>query len=123
MRKPPIPARIGVATAAVLGPELGELVYVILEGSKRGTVQTQPGRLLLQRLLPDSRPVQLDLPRIHASEDLQEWQDKVVDAMNAGRISPSEARTLQELGSRAMELRVEVERLQMHAADRHRWRW
>jgi hypothetical protein len=95
-RSPPIPARIGAATAAVLGPELGELVYAVMEAIKRGSVQSQPGRLLLERMLPSSRPVQLDLPRIHSPADLIEAEDRIMDALNAGRISPTEMRTLQD---------------------------
>ena len=96
-RRPPIPARLGIATAAILGPELGELVYAVMEGIRRGTIQAQPGRLLLERLLPESRPVRLDLPQIRSSHDRAVAEGKIMAALNAGQINPTEAHALQRV--------------------------
>jgi hypothetical protein len=53
-------------------------------------------KLILARVLPSSRPVQIDLPRIVTGAQLIEAEDKITQALNEGRISPQEARTLQD---------------------------
>jgi hypothetical protein len=47
-------------------------------------------------VLPNSRPVQIDLPHIATGADLIEAENKIAEALNDGRISPQEARTLQD---------------------------
>jgi hypothetical protein len=95
-RTPPIPERIGAAMSAVFGAEIGELVYTIIEGMKRGSVQSQPGRLILERVLPTGRPVLLNLPQIENGADLARAKGMLIDALNEGRITPDEMRTLQD---------------------------
>ena len=69
----------------------------VFEGIRRGTIQAQPGRLLLERLLPESRPVRLDLPRIRSSHDRAIAEGKIMAALNAGQINPTEAHALQRV--------------------------
>jgi hypothetical protein len=95
-RRPPLPQRVGAGAAAVLGPEVGELVRDVLEGIKRGALPAQAGRLVLERVLPPGRPVRLGLPRIHGPEDLMLAEDLIGDALDAGEITVEEARGLQD---------------------------
>ena len=50
------------------------------------------GKLILERVLPSSRPVRLDLPEILGPAELLDAEQKIARAMNEGRISPAEAR-------------------------------
>ena len=95
IRRPPLPERIGTLATAVLGEERGKLVYAIIAGIKRKSIPASTGKLVLERVLPSSQPVQLDLPQIDSGAALIEAEAKITTAMNAGAISPAEARTLQ----------------------------
>ena len=41
-----------------------ELTYCLAEGVKRGTIDGGVAKVILARVLPSSRPVQIHLPRI-----------------------------------------------------------
>ena len=80
----------------MFGPGVREIAYSLVEGVKRGTIDASVAKLILGRVLPASRPVQLDLPQITGGAALIEAEDKIVHALNEGRISPQEARALQD---------------------------
>ena len=84
-----------MALGGMFAIEVREIAYCVAEGIKRGTMNASVGKLVLERVLPSSRPVQLDLPQIDSGEALIEAEAKITTAMNAGMISPAEARTLQ----------------------------
>jgi hypothetical protein len=109
VRRPPLHERIGNSASGVLGEELGTLVYSVLEGIKRRTIPATAGRLVLERLLPPDRPIRLDLPLIHSVGDLRDAQDRIITALNDGRITPSEASRLQEVAIRALRSCREAE--------------
>ena len=48
-------------------------------------------------MLPASRPIQLDLPKITGPADLMEAEEKILAALNAAKISSAEARTMQAI--------------------------
>ena len=48
----------------MFGPEVRELTYCVAEGVKRGTIDGGMAKLILARVLPSSRPVQIDLPEM-----------------------------------------------------------
>ena len=108
-RRPPLQERIGITASVVLGEDLGALVYNVLEGIKRKSIPAAAGRLVLERLLPPGRPIQLGLPSIHTVADLRHAQDLIVAALNDGRITPGEARELQEVAVQALRSRRETE--------------
>ena len=79
----------------MFGPEVREVAYCVAEGTKRGTISASVGKLILERVLPSSRPVRLDLPEILGPAELLDAEQKIARAMNEGRISPAEALQLQ----------------------------
>ena len=92
---PPLQRRVGTATAGVLGAELGELVYAVLEGMKRGVVPAQAGRLLLERVLPTSRPLPVELPVVEDAVSMREAVRIAARAWSSGQITTSEMREIQ----------------------------
>ena len=52
--------------------------------------------MILSRILPQTRPIKLDLPQVDSGAALIVAEAKITDALNAGSISPQEARTLQD---------------------------
>jgi hypothetical protein len=92
---PPLQRRVGTATAAVLGAELGELVYAVLEGMKRGVVPAQAGRLLLERVLPASRPLPFELPVVEDGPTMRDAVRIAARAWSSGQITTSEMREIQ----------------------------
>ena len=64
IRKAPLHERASVALGGMFGPEVREVTYCLAEGVKRGTIDGSVAKLILARVLPSSRPVQIDLPRI-----------------------------------------------------------
>jgi hypothetical protein len=108
-RYPPLPARSGAAASLVLGEELGALVYHVLEGIKRETILASAGRLMLERLLPSGRPIRLDLPAVRSVDDLNHAQGLILSALNDGRVTPREARELQEVVLQVLRAAHEAE--------------
>ena len=95
IRKAPLHERASVALGAMFGPEVREIFYCLAEGVKRGTIDAGVAKLILARVLPSSRPVQLDLPVIRTALDLIEAEEKIAAGINDGKISPAEALQLQ----------------------------
>jgi hypothetical protein len=100
IRKAPLHERASVALGGMFGPAVRELTYCLAEGVKRGTIDGGVAKLILARVLPSSRPVQIDLPHIATGADLIEAENKIAEALNDGRISPQEARTRSRIGPR-----------------------
>lgn len=94
-RRPPLHERMSIALGGMFGPEVREVAYCVGEGVRRRTMSPTIGKMILERVLPAARPVQLDLPRVTSGADLIEAEDRITQALNAGLISPQEARTLQ----------------------------
>ena len=97
IRKAPLLERASIALGGIFGTEVREAAYCVVEGIKRGTMSASIGKLILERVLPASRPVQLDLPEMTGPTALIEADGKILAAVNAGKISPQEARTLQAM--------------------------
>ena len=95
IRKSPLQDRASIALGGMFGPDVREVAYCLLEGTKRGTINASMGKLVLERVLPSSRPIQLNLPQIDSGAALIEAEAKITAALNAGTICPGEARTLQ----------------------------
>ena len=64
---------------------------------------------MLERVLPPGRPVRLGLPRVRTAADLHLAEDLIADAVDAGAISPGEARELQGVASHSWRARREAE--------------
>ena len=71
------------------------LPQLAAEDVKRGTINGGVAKLILARVLPSSRPVQIDLPQMRTPADLIEAEERITQALNQGLISPSEALQLQ----------------------------
>ena len=95
IRKAPVLERASVALGGIFGPEIREVAYCVSVGVQRGTITPTIGKLILERVLPSSRPVPLDLPEILGPAELLDAEQKIARAMNEGRISPAEALQLQ----------------------------
>ena len=96
VRKAPVHERASIALGDMFGPEVREITYCLAEGVKRGTIDGGVAKLILARVLPSSRPVQLDFPQLRTPADLIEAEERVTDALNKGLISPDEALKLQK---------------------------
>lgn len=94
-RRVPLNVRVASHAASTVGEDLGKLTLDILEGMRRKQIPVAIGKIVLERLLPSGRPVQLDLPQIDSGPALARAEARITDALNAGAISPGEARTLQ----------------------------
>jgi hypothetical protein len=88
-RRPGSRNRTTVVAQALLTGEEGNLVRKGLELAKAG--DTQMLRFLLGRLLPKERLVHVELPELDRSSDAVDSLARVIDAVAAGQISPSEA--------------------------------
>ena len=86
-----------MALGGIFGSEIREVAYCVAEGVRRGSMSPTIGKLILERVLPASRPVMLDLPRLVDANALIEADDKILAAINEGKISPGEARQLQAI--------------------------
>ena len=80
----------------MFGPTVREVVYCVGLAQQRGQYPPGVAKLILERVLPPSRPIMLDLPQIDSGAALIQAETKITDALNAGAISPAEARTLQD---------------------------
>jgi hypothetical protein len=89
--------RASIALGGMFGADVREVAYCVTEGVKRKTISVPIARMILERSLPSSRPVQIDLPVITGPQDVIEAEEKIMRAVNEARISPQEARTLQAL--------------------------
>jgi hypothetical protein len=81
-----------VVAQALLKGEEDELVRKGLELAKAG--DTQMLKFFLERILPKERSVHVELPELDRSSDAVDSLARVIDAVAAGQISPSEAATL-----------------------------
>src|SRR5262245_51689723 len=104
-RGPSLIERCSKAAGEILGPTYGELVYTVLEGIKRGQMAQYSGRLLLERCLPESRPIPVTLPVIDSAKDLMEADRRLMAAANIGAISHREWRAAQECILASWEIR------------------
>ena len=82
----------------MFGAEVREIFYCLAEGVKRGTIDGGVAKLILARVLPSSRPVQLNLPVIRTALDLIEAEEKIAGGINDGKISPAEAPAAAAMG-------------------------
>ena len=105
MRKAPLHERASNALGGMFGPHVRELTYCLAEGVKRGTIDGGVAKVILARVLPSSRPVQLDLPVIRTALDLIEAEEKIAAGINDGKISPAEALQLQQWAKTAYRSR------------------
>jgi hypothetical protein len=100
--------RAGKATGELLGDSYGTLIYSLLRGVKQGHVSQYLARILLERVLPDSRPIPIELPPIDCAADLVEADRRLMAAANAGVISHSEWRRGQECILASWEIRKQA---------------
>ncbi len=87
-RAPSLIERASKACGEIIGPTYGELVYTVLEGIKRGQMGQYSGRLLLERCLPETRPIPVQLPMIDCAQDLVEADRRLMAAANVGADQP-----------------------------------
>lgn len=95
-RVPHMHERASLALGGMFGPTVREVVYCVGNAMQRGHYPVPIAKLILERVLPASRPIQLDLPQVDSGAALIEAEQKITAALNTGFISPAEARTLQE---------------------------
>ena len=79
VRKPPV-AGLGLQ----YGATIGEITHCVLTGMKRGTIDDAMGRLILNKILPAARPVQLDMPRSRARPTSERPRLGLSQALNSG---------------------------------------
>ena len=96
IRSAPLHERAAAGLGLQYGATIGEITHCILTGIKHGTIDITVGRLILNKILPAARPVQLDLPEIKGPADLIEAEARIAAALNQGLISPGEALKLQQ---------------------------
>ena len=84
IRKAPLHERASVALGGMFGPAVREIFYCLAEGVKRGTIDGGVAKLILARVLPSSRPVQLDLPAIAQPANLIEAEEQIAAGLNEG---------------------------------------
>jgi hypothetical protein len=87
-RKPGSRNRTTLLAAALLNGKAEELLRKALEIAIAGDVGMI--KFLLGRILPRERLVKLDLPRMESADDAVEALGAIVQAVTAGKISPSE---------------------------------
>jgi hypothetical protein len=91
-RKPGSKNRTTVVAQALLKGEEGNLVRKGLELAMAG--DSQMLKFFLERILPKERSVHVELPELDRSSDAVDSLARVIDAVAAGQISPSEAASL-----------------------------
>ena len=107
-RAPSLIERASKACGEIIGPTYGELVYTVLEGIKRGQMGQYSGRLLLERCLPETRPIPVQLPIIDCAQDLVEADRRLMAAANVGVISHREWSTAQECILKSWHIRQQA---------------
>ena len=95
IRSAPLHERAAAGLGLQYGATIGEIAHCVLTGIKHGTIELTVGRLLLNKVLPTARPVQLDFPQIRTAADLIEAEERITQALNQALISPDEALKLQ----------------------------
>ena len=94
-RRPGSKNRTTLVAEALLEGEEVYLVRKAIELAKAG--DTQMLKFLLDRILPKERRIHADLPVMNHSSDAIDALALVIDAVNTGRIVPSEAAALASL--------------------------
>ena len=87
--------RTTVVAAALLDGEAEALVRKAVELAKAGNVPML--KLLLSRILPRERLVELDLPPMNFADDAVATLGAIINAVAEGRISPGEGASLAAL--------------------------
>lgn len=97
-----------LAIAAMEG-ELAEVVRVVIDAAKNGDMGA--ARLVVDKLIPATRerPLSIDLPPVVTAEDCAMAQAKVLAAVAAGDVLPSEGEALSSL--------IEHQRRSLHTND------
>ena len=77
IRSAPLHERAAAGLGLQYGATIGEITHCVLTGIKHKTIDITVGRLLLNKVLPAARPVQLDLPQIRTPADLIEAEERI----------------------------------------------
>ena len=81
IRSAPLHERAAAGLGLQYGATIGEITHAVLTGMKLKNDRQKPvGRLILNKILPAARPVQLDFPQIRTAADLIEAEERI----NAG---------------------------------------
>jgi len=94
-RKPGSRNKTSLIAAALLEGEQPELLRIAIDIAKRGNVPML--KFFLARWLPRDRPIKIDLPRILSAGDALNALQQILEAVSAGKISPSEGAALTAL--------------------------
>jgi hypothetical protein len=103
-----LPERVGAAASLLLDERQGELVSLVLRGVKAKSIPISAARLLLERALPPTRAIKLDLPVIRTAADLNLAEEIIMQAMNDGILTPAEAAAVQSVVAEAWRARREA---------------
>jgi hypothetical protein len=111
-RRPGSKNRSSLILEALSESEKEELVRKGLEIAKAGDVSML--KFFLSRILPQERPVRMDLPQMEFADDAVEALGSIVRAVSEGSLSPSEGADIANLVnsySRAIDMADLVKRL------------
>ena len=100
-----------LAIAAMEG-ELSDVVRVVIDAAKGGDMAA--ARLVVDKLIPATRelPLSIQLPPVTSAEDCAKAQAKVLAAVAAGNLLPSEGEALASL--------IEQQRRSLETSDLHK---
>jgi hypothetical protein len=111
-RKPGSKNRLAGIAETLIRAEEEELIRKVIELAKAGNMAAL--KLLLERILPRERTVELDLPEINNACDAVDASNAIIAEVAAGGISPREAgeiallvgATARAISNAEMELRL-----------------
>ena len=92
--------------------ELSDVVRVVIDAAKGGDMAA--ARLVVDKLIPATRelPLSIQLPPVTSAEDCAKAQAKVLAAVAAGNLLPSEGEALASL--------IEQQRRSLETSDLHK---